>query len=665
MGGWLSRELRHQPLEGPRHIRLLECLPKTPETVPQTLARWLRFIVNLGGRLDILEEPLITSFQLQHFELDACPPFYSLSYAWGDPTQTHTTLVSGSRIKITKSLRNVLRDVSGFILNTPESGEKHKYFWVDGICINQKDEHEKNIQVTLMGEIYQKAATVITYTGPEDNDTRPAIELAYQCMYCLKHLWPDSMAAAPDPGEFVTELFQIISSDRRKEVGLPPVGDPKYRSLCRLLRMPWSSRAWIIQESVMNQKNMMMCGTVTLENWGLLGEVVQSVNQGMLPQECTVFDDEVELKEDIRRTKSLSGPDYVHMLWSLRAAAWSDSRHGDLNKTLLQLLRRSHSFQSTDARDKIFALIGMARDREDLGIEPAYHKPARDIYIETAVKILDTESTLDLLSSVRGDKQIDLPSWVPDWSTFDCMRYGVNNCLRFAKLLDAGLYQAGSAQRPQVTFSSDSTELTAKGLLFDELRQVYFVNLIKPILDGIQTSSQTIRSEFKTIKDRAYKDGHSCPYANSSGFKNAFSRTLAGNVRRSAMPTEGFAGFEEAFDAYLDFHDGKIPAERDRPYDHQNARRRALASLYYQSINELSAHRAIGITRKGYIASVPQNAREGDYVCVLYGGRLPYIVRQVENGKFMMLGDSYVDGIMKGEAVGCAASDDVRDIIFI
>ncbi|KAH8723036.1 hypothetical protein GQ44DRAFT_596735, partial [Phaeosphaeriaceae sp. PMI808] len=75
--------------------------------------------------------------------VDHCPPYYAISYTWRDSKQTHTAFVSSSRAKITKSLRNAPRDVSGFILHTPTSDEKHNYFWVDGICINQKDEAEK------------------------------------------------------------------------------------------------------------------------------------------------------------------------------------------------------------------------------------------------------------------------------------------------------------------------------------------------------------------------------------------------------------------------------------------------------------------------------------------------------------------------------------------
>ena len=404
-----------------------------------------------------------------------------------------------------------------------------------------------------------------------------------------------------------------------------------------------------------------MCGTVTLKDWDLLGSVVSGVNNGLLPKHCAVS------IEKLRGTGPLMGPDYVHMLWGLRRIARSDS---GLDKTLLQLLRRFHSFQSTNPRDKIFAFLGMAKDREVLGIRPAYEKPARDVYIDAAVRILRNDTTLDLLSSVRNDKQIDLPSWVPDWSAFDLQLCGSNNYLCHAELLNAGLYQAGSTQRSQITFNSNHTELWAKGVFYDRLRQVHFADLVGLPIDSLVSEAwrrdfqyRTVRSKFQIIESWATRNGRASPYHTPGGFKDAFWRTLTANLTPDR--TEADADFERAFDAYLDFHDAKTAEARGEPIqlDDETV---VYAHLYFRGISEVSAHRAIGITYKGYVASIPLNSLPGDHVCVLHGGRLPYIIRQVENEeKFILLGDSYVHGIMKGEVLSCVAPEAVRDITFI
>ncbi|KAI0426244.1 heterokaryon incompatibility, partial [Xylaria sp. FL1042] len=47
-----------------------------------------------------------------------------------------------------------------------------RYIWVDAICINQADHHEQDIQVTMMGAIYQNAELVLACLGDHDDYSR-------------------------------------------------------------------------------------------------------------------------------------------------------------------------------------------------------------------------------------------------------------------------------------------------------------------------------------------------------------------------------------------------------------------------------------------------------------------------------------------------------------
>src|SRR3954470_16989099 len=49
-----------------------------------------------------------------------------------------------------------------------------RYLWVDMVCINQGDVHERNAQIRIMGRIFESARTVFGWLGPEANLSRDA-----------------------------------------------------------------------------------------------------------------------------------------------------------------------------------------------------------------------------------------------------------------------------------------------------------------------------------------------------------------------------------------------------------------------------------------------------------------------------------------------------------
>jgi hypothetical protein len=87
---------------------------------------------------------------------------------------------------------------------------------------------------------------------------------------------------------------------------------------------------------------------------------------------------------------------------------------------------------------------------------------------------------------------------------------------------------------------------------------------------------------------------------------------------------------------------------------------------FVNRVYQFSAHvpkalmgRRFFISSKGYIGLAPLGVEVSDRLCVLAGGRVPFIVRAVERiqtqtaSPFVcrLIGDSYVHGLMDGEAM--------------
>ena len=84
---------------------------------------------------------------------------------------------------------------------------------------------------------------------------------------------------------------------------------------------------------------------------------------------------------------------------------------------LLDLLIDFRASDCTDPRDKVNALLGLARARDVVGLLPDYSMTVEQVYSRTAARIIEASASLDILAvSCSAETVLNLPSWVPDWS---------------------------------------------------------------------------------------------------------------------------------------------------------------------------------------------------------------------------------------------------------
>lgn len=89
--------------------------------------------------------------------------YEALSYAWGAEDSEQFLYVDSRPLKIRCNLRDALRRL--------RFNDRPRTLWVDAICINQKDDREKTVQVREMGRIYRSAYQVIVWLG-EDSECK-------------------------------------------------------------------------------------------------------------------------------------------------------------------------------------------------------------------------------------------------------------------------------------------------------------------------------------------------------------------------------------------------------------------------------------------------------------------------------------------------------------
>ena len=54
---------------------------------------------------------------------------------------------------------------------------------------------------------------------------------------------------------------------------------------------------------------------------------------------------------------------------------------------------------------------------------------------------------------------------------------------------------------------------------------------------------------------------------------------------------------------------------------------------------QFSENRRFFVSAKGRLGLAPSSAAEGDYVAICPGGKVPYILRPIRDGKYILIGD--------------------------
>jgi hypothetical protein len=100
--------------------------------------------------------------------------FVALSYAWGDPAKQKEIVVDGKRLQVQANLEAALRVLQ--FKNPIKTGYR---IWIDALCINEGDREEKSQEVGRMRLIYELAADVVIWLGPEAEDSNSAMNLMH------------------------------------------------------------------------------------------------------------------------------------------------------------------------------------------------------------------------------------------------------------------------------------------------------------------------------------------------------------------------------------------------------------------------------------------------------------------------------------------------------
>ena len=163
---------------------------------------------------------------LKTVSLDDNPSYETLSYVWGDPQLRKKTIsLQQRRFQVTPSLESALRHL--------RHEETERTMWVDAVCINQRDDEEKSVQVKQMQLIYARTSHLVIWVGEVSGDSDLEMETVRQVGGELKG------GSVCDVDLADVSLIKSLLRERK-------AFDPKpWVAANRLLRRDWFERAWV------------------------------------------------------------------------------------------------------------------------------------------------------------------------------------------------------------------------------------------------------------------------------------------------------------------------------------------------------------------------------------------------------------------------------------
>ena len=379
--------------------------------------------------------------------------YEALSYTWGTEDAFHTLNIGGHDHSIRPNLFHALRRLRAACQGTT------RRLWIDALCIDQFDLHERTRQVKRMREVYGNASRVVAWLGEDSSEGlawRPFnyergsvpskvsdFERALKSTIAEYDAEVDPRTKPPGPGWLPWAEHNTFKMQKRV---LPYSPEPYLETdvFINLFARRWFRRRWVVQEIAASKGNVLVMYGSESYDWATLEYL--ALRSSLSPNSATkLFHRPLYWKSTLQifslpfsAVGSVQSPcdsttSSVPLIWWDGTLVWSSPakakgakginppRFGTPTQQAAQAVRNMdqfHDFECSDDRDRIAALNGL---QFGLVFEIDYAATVEDNYIAFAAAIIRNGALFRLLRSaacrnkLHRDQHRLLPSWVPDW----------------------------------------------------------------------------------------------------------------------------------------------------------------------------------------------------------------------------------------------------------
>ncbi|KAI0402997.1 heterokaryon incompatibility protein-domain-containing protein [Xylaria palmicola] len=584
---------------------------------------------------------------LEVVPIDYAGSYEAVSYVWADPGLPNTVHEIVIRDGDGNEELLLLRGGSIFAaLHQLRLPDRPRRIWAD------------YQQLRFMNRIFQDATGVLVWLGL---DTKKEAKSAFNVIHQLdKALGSRSVDGACRDQDTVN-LKRLLKDNRE--------------SIRALTGLAWFKRGWIVQEIGTGIPATMKWGDAEI-SWETLASVCERLKS----------------YHHLRTILGITTSD-ISFLFRRFVEPDENTHHANRFNFVYELQRARHLHFSDD-RDRVFVFLGhfSARSRHPLGCGPVlitadYTKTIEKTYIDVAVRILQANPDAAYIvlaavqhprkslpsscdSAVQTDASLEawvsdkrrLPSWVPDWRWSESILLAEPICSHRA--------HGDSTAKLEIIGGNDLV-LRVQGVEIDTITALSwplhsgdFYSKRSPgqPLTAIEWLWREICKKRRFDLSQRYLDGQPAFFAFMQTLSNGCVQA-AGHKRRPYNEISDDVWLQKAASYILETLGGSDNISECIRRAAAGVERESHCEKWSRWAASASEGRVFARTGSGYYVLGPAALEAGDIVCVLFGSKVPFCLRPM-GGRYLLVGECYVHGLMKGEAVGMFARGEISRKMF-
>ncbi|KAK5258210.1 hypothetical protein LTR40_008349 [Exophiala xenobiotica] len=537
----------------------------------------------------------------------------AISYTWNGELPTVPIICNKQTILVTTALHGALQILRDQAWPRP--------IWVDAVNIDQANDEEKASQISLLGQIFSQASSVVVWLGPKDTNS----DLAMDSIVPLTRALSD----------YHHPIRSVATADC-----IPSSSDPMWRAISDLLMRPWFSRLWVVQEITLAASAVLLCGSKHCR-WEDLESLLESLYRTELSARLAEV---CSLEERLQLATKASLVNIPHSYKALRTYSelaplrfWLGfTRAQEVNTVTKQVLAPNYS--------------------------PEHRRDYWKLYLKAALLHLhDGFQVQSLLQATSMKKLPQLPSWCPNF----------NSPRKADALPIRGVRLDGQPRReidrPQIEISTTSMSLTLPGCFVDQALDIVpsTMGLWKDGVYGSCAVHGEVAREQQWLSECQDIAGRALAYApekrQSILRRTLIADTVAHADQRSPAPSDPI--LKIAYDGFVKVrqaqHNGETQLSKMGLIDEEIDPMFSFLHALWRT----QSHRRVYLTAAGRLGVASDDIQRGDLICLFQDLDLLLVLRPSEvDETYKLVGETYVYGITGGELFEAGEMREFREV---